>query len=359
MDNTGKPFFSIVIPVYNGEKYIAQCIRSFVEQTFGNFEIIAVNDGSTDGTARVLDDICKKDKRVRFVTVENGGVFRARAIGAKESKGTYLTYSDDDDVLCDNRALEKIYEKAKSEEYALIQYGYYKRFNHLEFKENSVKKNVTADCKEFYERDYPFLLSSRNIASRLMLNTVTKFYHRSLYSKAPDPEGLERMFMGDDMILNLFMLSDCPSALYLGDVYYRSYRLRGYSEKYRRDEMHNLDIIKKYQISFLDKWNGEKKKEVERLHHFETADWFFLHVRNSIDNIGEEATCKLIEEVLALPAFVRASEYFNKFYEDSLPVKLLLEADAAKYIKEAKAVGKGSLKDRTYNWLKKNIVMKI
>lgn len=110
----------MVIPVYNGESCIKRCVESILSQTFSDIEIIVINDGSRDRTEEILNELSQKDKRICPVTVENGGVFRARALGAKKSCGTYLTYCDDDDIYSDIRAFEKIYEKLKDEKYMLL-----------------------------------------------------------------------------------------------------------------------------------------------------------------------------------------------------------------------------------------------
>jgi len=356
MEEARTPFFSVVIPVYNGEKTIRKCVESILSQTFSDIEIIVVNDGSSDSTEEILLFLSERDSRVRPVTVENGGVFKARSLGARLARGTYLTYCDDDDFYSDNCAFEKLYARLKDEKYMLLQSGYYKKFRHLRFTDNTVKSEVAVGREEFYEREFPHLLSSRNIDSRLMLNSVTKVYHKSLYKNAPDPE--DRLFMGDDMILNLYLLKDCTSAVYIPDVYYTSLRLEGSTGHFRKDEMHNLDLIKKYQLEFLQGWHGKRKKEVERLHHFETADWFFAHTVRSLRHLSEDEIRRLTGEVLLLPAFVRAREYFEKNPEDNLPVRLLLSGDTDEYIKAARAY-KPPLKKRIYEFLKTKIIYKI
>ncbi len=359
MKDGATPFFSVAIPVYNGESYITNCINSILDQTFKDIEILVINDGSTDKTGEILAEISRKAQRVRVISLENGGVFRARAYGAAEACGTYLTYCDDDDIIADPKAFEKLYSEIKDEKYQLIQCGYYKKFNHLKFKDNTVRERIEIGAEEFYEREYPYLLSSRNIESRLLLNTVTKFYHKSIYKNIPDPESLGRLYMGDDLVINLHLLEKCSSALYLPDAYYLSYRLNGNTGNYRKNEMHNLDRIKYYQKIFLDKWNGKAKAKVEELHHFETADWFYVHVVRSLKEIGEKSTKELICEILSLPAFVRAREYFEKNPMDNLPVKLLLLQSADEYIIAAKADKGGSLKKKIYKFIKEKIVYKI
>ena len=78
---------SIIIPVYNAEDYINKCIESCFNQSYTNIEIIAVNDGSTDNSGKILDELSKKDKRLKVVHKKNEGVTRARIIGIEKSMG--------------------------------------------------------------------------------------------------------------------------------------------------------------------------------------------------------------------------------------------------------------------------------
>lgn len=88
---------SIVVPVYNGEKYITACVESLCGQTYEDIEIILVNDGSTDDTHRILDELQKRDNRITVIHKENGGVSSARNRGIDESHGEYLLFCDCDD----------------------------------------------------------------------------------------------------------------------------------------------------------------------------------------------------------------------------------------------------------------------
>ena len=93
---------SVIIPAYNAEKFIENCIQSIQRQTFQDFEIIAVNDGSKDGTLSVLKKIAKEDARVVIVDQENKGVSAARNAALKQATGKYLTMVDADDDLPEN-----------------------------------------------------------------------------------------------------------------------------------------------------------------------------------------------------------------------------------------------------------------
>jgi len=98
-NETSNFMVSIIVPAYNVEKYIVKCILSILEQTYGNIEIIVVNDGSTDKTGQLIDDFAQKDKRVRIIHKKNEGVSAARNSGIKISTGDYLVFVDGDDYI--------------------------------------------------------------------------------------------------------------------------------------------------------------------------------------------------------------------------------------------------------------------
>lgn len=98
---------SIIIPVYNVEKYLRECIDSITAQTFANLEIILVNDGSSDNSPAICDEYAKKDKRIIVVHKQNGGVAAARNSGIRIATGDYVTFVDSDDWLSPN-AIERI-----------------------------------------------------------------------------------------------------------------------------------------------------------------------------------------------------------------------------------------------------------
>ena len=93
------PKISVIIPVYNVEKYLSRCLDSIVNQTFSDLEIICVNDGSTDNSADILKKYAKQDKRIKVVNQKNGGLSAARNTGLKHISGQYVSFIDSDDWI--------------------------------------------------------------------------------------------------------------------------------------------------------------------------------------------------------------------------------------------------------------------
>ena len=96
---TDSPHISVIVPVYNTEKYLSRCLDSICGQTYRNLEILCVNDGSTDGSAAILDAYAAKDPRIRIFNQPNAGLAAARNTGLQQAKGKWITGVDSDDYL--------------------------------------------------------------------------------------------------------------------------------------------------------------------------------------------------------------------------------------------------------------------
>lgn len=93
------PIISVIVPVYNTENYLHRCIDSILAQTFTNFELLLIDDGSKDASGTICDEYAAKDKRVRVFHKENGGVSSARNLGLDHARGEWITFCDADDVV--------------------------------------------------------------------------------------------------------------------------------------------------------------------------------------------------------------------------------------------------------------------
>lgn len=94
-----KPLISIIIPVYNTEKYIEECINSLLNQSLKEIEIICINDGSTDNSLNLLKDFEQKDPRIIVISKENSGPANARNIGLNSASADYIYFMDSDDYI--------------------------------------------------------------------------------------------------------------------------------------------------------------------------------------------------------------------------------------------------------------------
>lgn len=104
-----KQLISVIIPVYNVEKYLKKCVNSVLAQTFHNLEIILVDDGSTDASSEICDEYAKMDPRIFVIHKENGGLSSARNAGLKRATGDYITFLDSDDYIS-NTSYDELYD---------------------------------------------------------------------------------------------------------------------------------------------------------------------------------------------------------------------------------------------------------
>lgn len=116
---------SIIVPVYNVEQYVAKCVESLQKQTYTNIEIILVDDGSTDSSGKLCDELAKTDYRIRVIHKKNGGLSSARNTGYKNASGEYLMYIDSDDVVKVG-VVEKCVNVAQKEQSDVVIFGYEK-----------------------------------------------------------------------------------------------------------------------------------------------------------------------------------------------------------------------------------------
>ena len=94
-----EPKISIIVPVYNVEQYLERCVESILKQTINNFELILINDGSSDNSGQLCDELSRKDARIRVLHIPNGGVSNARNLGIQSSRGEWISFIDSDDFV--------------------------------------------------------------------------------------------------------------------------------------------------------------------------------------------------------------------------------------------------------------------
>ena len=99
MNRKGKPELSVIVPIFNSELYLEKCVESILNQTFENFEVILVDDGSSDRSLDICRKYEQKDKRVRVISKPNGGLIRARKTGLTAAAGRFIGFVDSDDWI--------------------------------------------------------------------------------------------------------------------------------------------------------------------------------------------------------------------------------------------------------------------
>lgn len=149
-----KNMVSVIIPVYNGMKWIEECLESVRAQSWNDFEIIVLDDHSTDGTIEIVQRMVKKDARIKLILRNDRGVSGARNEGIAQSDGEYITFLDADDKLAP-KMLETLIGYLKAENSDIISGGYYKLAENIPVKDETEKEyEIKTVDREHYLSDY-------------------------------------------------------------------------------------------------------------------------------------------------------------------------------------------------------------
>lgn len=154
-----RKMLSVIIPVYNVEKYLSRCIQSVLEQTYADMEIILVDDGSPDRCPVICDEFAEKDKRIKVIHKENGGLSSARNAGLEICKGDYIFFIDSDDWLADENVISDFIQKAACEHSDFV----YSLMNKADDKKRSeLKANERFLEDDLFFLSNPYLFSACN-----------------------------------------------------------------------------------------------------------------------------------------------------------------------------------------------------
>ena len=195
---------SIIVPVYNVEKYLSCCIKSIVSQTYADFELILVDDGSTDNSGKMCDEWSKKDNRIIVIHKENGGVASARNTGLDIAKGKYITFVDSDDWI-EQHFLEDAIKECKKYKLDIFLSGYTR--NNL----NNIQKNIHTFDASLSENEYIELLCCSYISS-VWGNLIRKTFIGYLR--------FDDMCFGEDLTFMFDILKKSPKLYAVPKAYY-------------------------------------------------------------------------------------------------------------------------------------------
>ena len=238
---------SIVIPVYNAERYIEKCIESIVRQTFQDFELILVNDGSEDCSLEICEKYANENKRITVISQKNSGASSARNIGIDIAKGEWITFIDADDYV-EAEYLEQLCRNITNEERRFIIQGFRQHFSKDEIKRTEFKKEtlVGSDIKKAFEENEIFEYGF----------TIAKLYNRNLVNKF-NIRFNEQISYSEDLLFMLDYILHCNSISFVSGAHY-NYILKksGLSQRYNSFESEYLlftEYTKKNQ-AIANKW---------------------------------------------------------------------------------------------------------
>lgn len=205
---------SIIIPVYNAEEYLEECIQSLLNQSFHDCEFIFINDGSTDNSKNIIDKYRENDERIKLINQQNKGVSEARNRGILNAKGKYITFVDADDYV-DQFVYEKIYNLLEDNDWDVIIYNIEEEIEgHKNIIKYNIVENQTLEKKYLDEYIMPMFIREdkmNSVCNKIYKNSVVCNYN----IKFP-----KNVSLGEDCIFNINFFSKISKFGYMNYIGY-------------------------------------------------------------------------------------------------------------------------------------------
>lgn len=219
---------SIIVPIYNSDKYLERCINSIINQTYKNLEIILINDGSTDNSDMICNQYANKDSRIKYINIENGGVSAARNIGLKKAIGDYITFVDSDDWI-ELSMYEDMIAHIENNKADFCACGvYFEHINGSIIEKSLTSKEIRIESSRYFlERIYTY--------KDLTLNLWNVIIKRD---KTTDLYLDEEIWLGEDNLFILEMLNRIDKGVLINQYYYHYIQ-------YEKSLSHDIKISKK------------------------------------------------------------------------------------------------------------------
>lgn len=235
---------SIIIPVYNVEKYLEKCLNSIINQTYKNIEIICINDGSTDNSLQILENFATKDKRIIIFSQENGGLSSARNLGLNNTTGEFCYFMDSDDWI-ELDTIENLLNTMLSNDVDCVVH------NIRIIPEEESLINITIDDRKwinFYTKPSGFYKTPLDIKQEICAVTWNKLYKMSIINKynCRFPEGL---INEDEAFLWEYMIH-CDNYYFINKPFYNYLKRSNSIMTTRINSLKILDILKVQKVIY-------------------------------------------------------------------------------------------------------------
>lgn len=286
---------SVVIPVYNTQNYLNECIDSVLNQSFKDFEIICINDGSTDNSLSILSDYEVSDERIKVISQQNRGLGASRNEGLKLAQGEYVLFLDSDDYLTPD-ALEKLYNQAYANDLDLILFKI-ANFNYKTLKESHSDYFDMKFLKEIVNEDIFNWMIVKDCIFDISVTATSKLFKRSLISNIEFPEDL----LFEDNLFFTKVIFNAKHVYFLDEyLYYRRIRPDSITNSYHSkfsDCIIIYDEIIEYMKSIgkYDEFSNQifDKKCFDFFHRFKLVDDeykldFFDKIKSSFSSSKRE-----------------------------------------------------------------------
>lgn len=316
MNNT--PLISVIVPVYNVEKYLRKCVNSIVNQTYKNLEIILVDDGSPDNCGKICDELAIKDNRIKVIHKENGGLSSARNAGMDIATGEYITFVDSDDYI-ENDTYEKVVVAINKFDSDLIFF----REKSVDESGKTIYINGDTPSGEIFEISMDE--AAQLIIGRQINGMCDKVYKASIFDGLCFEEGL---IHGEDFMYNLLALSRVKTVSYVDQIKY-SYVMNNSSithqcfNKNSFDQVYFKDAIASYVEEHFPKFTAvcQKRAFLARLRvcrpiYFEKLEKQYISEINELNEYMLKNFSKIKNQLSAAEMIeYRLYMYFKPLYK--------------------------------------------
>ena len=303
---------SIIVPVYNVEQYVGECIESILNQSFKNIELILINDGSKDNSGFICDQYAKKDNRIKVIHKKNEGVSIARNIGISNASGEYIAFVDSDDIV-DEEIYTTMLKAMKKNESDLVMCRYKRIYN------NGKNELALEPLREgLYNKEQIFnnlILDmigneSSNISQPLIMGSTCRcLYKKEIIDKYEIEFPIIKI--AEDMLFHLHYLMTCEKAYVAGEaLYYYRYNELSATKNY----INNLWEVLMYQLELvedgLNKFNllNNKSKERLKINTFYFISWCFT---NECNPRNSKKYSEIIKEMRKISKYNKFKEVFT------------------------------------------------
>lgn len=303
--------FSIIIPCYNIEKYISKTLESVLKQTFQNFEIVLIDDGSKDNTGKILDDYSKKDKRIKVIHKINEGVSQARNVGIENAVGEYVYFLDGDDLI-ENNLLEKANEVFKNNKVEIFSFGFNMIYENGEIKRKYSSEKYNSQIiksKEFLSLFFNKIIG-QNMCSFIVKREV-------IQDKIFFTKGLER---GEDLEFQIKMLLGNNFVYYDKTPFFKYVSRDGsvVQSKVKLNIFNFLEVLENFRKEIEDK---KLKKDLE---YFFVTYYFYILKEMALKGYTEEVYQQAIQMLKKYEYILGTLQFeFSKNYVKMKILKIL------------------------------------
>ncbi|NHC43502.1 glycosyltransferase [Bacillus sp. MM2020_1] len=267
------PKISIIVPIYNVEKYLRKCIDSVLSQTLTNFELILVNDGSPDNCGSICNEYAKRDSRIRVIHKENNGLSSARNAGIKIAKGKYIGFIDSDDYINENM-YEILYKNAElySSDVVVCDVMEVYENKYYDLKQHNTTKYRIEHFTNIEVLNQLYLSTDKSInpmgrGCERWIYAVNKLYKKSLFDSLEYDEG--RIYEDEFIVHKIYFKSTKVTSL-TAKLYYYVQRPNSI--------MNSPYSIKRFDRIYALKERADFFKAVRQNNLHEKAFWCFLEV---------------------------------------------------------------------------------